>query len=116
MQTTTFRNILFILVFILSVFGSTDAKVYNLKKAESEVSHRHKDANLGVSDRNLLDLDYSGKYGLPRQALSANETTVLKILAIKVNFKGRSRTTHLPPETAISICAPRNSLRQTKAI
>lgn len=43
-------------------------------------------ANLGVSERNLLDLDYSGKYGLPTRALSADETRVLRILAIRVNF------------------------------
>jgi M6 family metalloprotease-like protein len=46
----------------------------------------HPTVNLGASDRNLLELDYSGKYRLPKQALNADEPQVIRILAIKVNF------------------------------
>jgi hypothetical protein len=40
-----------------------------------------------VSSRNILGLDHSGKYGMPLLALSSANPKVIRVLAIRVNFK-----------------------------
>ncbi len=62
----------------------------------ADESHRHCLGHVG-SDRNLLGLDRDAVSGLPKQALSAAAPRVIRILAIKVQFRRElpddSRTT-----------------------
>ncbi|MFH2055158.1 MAG: FG-GAP-like repeat-containing protein [bacterium] len=70
----------------LALAGVAPAKVLTIERAEPVTEPPRHGVDLGVSDRNLLDLEYDGKYGLPRQALDGDNPQIIKVLAIKVNF------------------------------
>lgn len=84
------RRLILLLAVALSVFLVADsafAKVLTIEgTSRSDIEPKTK-ANFGASDRNLLGLEYAGKYMLPKQALSADQPRTIRILAIKVNFK-----------------------------
>ena len=74
------------LVAALILVSTAGARQLTIKQKvqvdESQRPHRKCD----VSDRNLLGLEYSARYGMPKQALSAEVPAVIRILAIKVEF------------------------------
>lgn len=82
------RQTLKLLAVILAIFSfGLRADVLEIRgkyPSETPVAHA---TDLGVSDRNLLGLDHSGKYGFPMTALSASQPKVIRILALKVNFR-----------------------------
>lgn len=78
--------IITLLLLTLAGAGVATAKMLTIERAEPVTEKPRHGVDLGVSDRNLLDLDYSGKYGLPVQALAADEAKVIRIIAIKANF------------------------------
>ncbi len=80
------RLILLALLSLLFVGTAASARDFTIKGKQQleQVERPHRKCQ--VSDRNLLGLDYSGKYGFPKQALSAEVPAVIRILAIKVEF------------------------------
>ncbi len=84
MKRLTF--ILVMLAMVTAPAGSAGGKVLTVERLESVGEPVGSDVELGVCDRNLLGLEYDGKYGLPRQALAADDPQVIRALAIKVNF------------------------------
>ncbi len=81
------RIILLIILTFWSLPAPVDAKILEIK-GKSPASTQPKPGLADeVSSRNILGLDHSGKYGMPLQALSSANPVVIRVLAIRVNFK-----------------------------
>lgn len=87
-HTTTTAMISYLIVSIIMTLSTVAAagqlQIRGKSRIMEEISRPQRKCQ--VSDRNLLGLDYSGNYGLPKQALSAEVPAVIRILAIKVEF------------------------------
>jgi M6 family metalloprotease-like protein len=70
-----------------SLSAPVDAKVLEIKGKYPASTHPKPGLTDEVSSRNILGLDHSGKYGMPLQALSSTDPVVIRVLAIRVNFK-----------------------------
>jgi M6 family metalloprotease-like protein len=84
------RKLIIFLTVILTVSlvaGISYAKVLTIEGTSRSDAAPKVKANFGASDRNLLGLEHTGKYMLPKQALSADQPRTIRVLAIKVNFK-----------------------------
>ncbi len=87
MVTMLSRPILLLSLLMWMLSAPAGAKVLEIRgKSHAEVQPKPSLAD-GVSNRNVLGLDHSGKYGMPTQALSSSNPTVIRILGIRVNFR-----------------------------
>ncbi|TFH65952.1 MAG: T9SS type A sorting domain-containing protein [Candidatus Zixiibacteriota bacterium] len=79
--------ILLIVLTFWSLPTPVNAKMLEIKGKYPASTHPKPGLTDEVSSRNILGLDHSGKYGMPLQALSPADPVMLKVLAIRVNFK-----------------------------
>jgi M6 family metalloprotease-like protein len=81
------QSLLLMILAFWSLSGSAHAKMLEIKgKHPASVLPKPGLAD-NISNRNILGLDHSGKYGMPLQALSSANPVVIRVLAIRVNFK-----------------------------
>ena len=73
---------------LLAIASATVAgKSLTIHGKERVSLHERRGHAQTVSDRNLLGLERDSKFALPKQALSANAPRVIRILAIKAQFR-----------------------------
>ena len=90
---------IFVVTFILAtaLAGTVAAKSLTIVGKQPAEQQKRACLHSAVSDRNLLGLERESKFALPKQALSPNEPKVIRVLAIKAQFKKEtpddSRTT-----------------------
>jgi M6 family metalloprotease-like protein len=81
------RTVLLIVLTYWSFSTPADSKMLEIKGKYPASTPPKPGLADEVSDRNILGLDHSGKYGIPLQALSSANPVVIRVLAIRVNFK-----------------------------
>ncbi len=82
------RSVIIVLFVAACLFGSVAVAGMLEMKSKQPSSQQPKPGLADqVSDRNLLGLDYSGKYRMPLHALSPMSPKVIRVLAIRVNFR-----------------------------
>jgi len=81
------RIILLTILTLWSLSTSIDAKMLEIKGKFPAGTQSKPGLADEVSSRNILGLDHSGKYGMPLQALSSINPVVIRVLAIRVNFR-----------------------------
>ncbi|MCX6831187.1 MAG: FG-GAP-like repeat-containing protein [candidate division Zixibacteria bacterium] len=84
---TLSRIILLIILAFWSLSAPVDAKMLEIKGKFPASTQSKRGLADDVSSRNILGLDHSGKYGMPLQALSSADPVVIRVLAIRVNFR-----------------------------
>ncbi|MGB5106640.1 MAG: FG-GAP-like repeat-containing protein [Candidatus Zixiibacteriota bacterium] len=81
------RTFVVTLIFAAAVVSTLSAKTLTIRGKQPSEAQKRNCLQEETSDRNLLGLERESKFSLPKQALSPNEPRVIRILAIKAQFK-----------------------------
>ncbi len=81
------RILLYTFLMIATVLSGARANYLPIKGKQPAESVPRGGMSHGASERNLLGLERESKYALPRQALAAADRRVIRILAIKAQFR-----------------------------